>query len=131
MKLPRQGFKGMEIEPERTHFCFCPVDDTGETACGFVDHDVAGAEVSVEEDHWERHGVVERVDAGLHDGLKPGRKCYVQESEVPEMGFSQAAAVLWGDFLRSFPRESHESGESQSGIVAGRLAAMEHTVPHR
>jgi hypothetical protein len=104
MKLPSQGLDGMEIEPKRKHLGLCPVDDTRKMTCGFVNHDVAGAKVSMEEDHGERHDVVEGVDAGLHDGLEAGRECCVQESEVSEIQLSQVAAILCGDLLGSFPR---------------------------
>lgn len=48
MKLPGHRLEGLQVKSKWTHFSFCPVNNTNEMTGCFVNYDVAGAQVSVE-----------------------------------------------------------------------------------
>ena len=72
MKLPGQLLEGMQVQPKRTHLRLGPVNDAHEVEGVFVDHDVEGAKVLVEQNHGQGQDGIEGVDAPLHNGLELG-----------------------------------------------------------
>lgn len=60
----------VQVQAKCTNSCLSPVDDTKQIACLWVDHEVSGAEVAVEEYRRQLEDVVRCIEAFLDHGTE-------------------------------------------------------------